>query len=194
MPHIQPREQFSRLIGETYRLWRMRINDRLRPLGLSQARWTTLRALSRGGDAMPQTALAARVGIEAPTLVGILDGLASSGFVRRRASTRDRRIKTVHLTAKALRKLEQIEEVAQVLRREVTRNIDETTLATAIDALELIKTQLVAMAEKPLAAVASPGVTRPRRRSLSVARKAHANEPALLQPRTKRAEMIRPRS
>lgn len=137
----------------------------------------TLRELSRGGDAMPQTELAARVGIEAPTLVGILDGLVGSGFVRRRASTRDRRIKTVHLTAKALRKLDQIEEVAQALRREVTQNIDAATLATAIDALELVKTQLVALAtEKPLATVSSPGVTRPRRRSLRAADKAYSSK------------------
>lgn len=173
MQDLQPREQFSRLIGETYRLWRMRINERLRPLGLSQARWTTLRALSRGGDAMPQMELAASVGIEAPTLVGILDGLVKGGFVQRRASTRDRRVKTVHLTAKALRKLEQIEQVAQALRREVTQRVDAATLATAIDALEVVKHQLVAMAgQKPPAAVTSLDSKRSRRQSLSVARRA----------------------
>lgn len=177
MQPIQPRERFSRLIGETYRLWRMRINERLRPLGLSQARWTTLRALSRGGDAMPQVELAARVGIEAPTLVGILDGLVNSGFVQRRASTSDRRVKTVHLTAKALRKLEQIEQIAQALRHEVTQNVDAATLATAIDALEVVKNQLVSMAAQELPETGtSPVVTPLRRRSLSVARKARSRK------------------
>jgi MarR family transcriptional regulator for hemolysin len=176
MQHMQPREQFGRLIGETYRLWRMRINERLRPLGLSQARWTTLRALSRGGDAMPQVELAARVGIEAPTLVGILDGLAHSGFVQRRASTSDRRVKTVHLTAKALRKLEQIELVAQELRREVTQNVDAATLATAIDALEVVKNQLVSMtAQEPPGTGAPPEVT-PLRRPSARARKARSRK------------------
>jgi len=146
MKQNQSREQFGRLIGETHRLWRIRMNERLRPLGLSQARWGTLRALSCGGDAMPQMELAARVGIEPPTLVNILDGLARSGFVKRRASTTDRRVKTVHLTAKAHRKLEEIEAVAQALRLEITRNIDTATLAAAIDALESVKTQLMGMA------------------------------------------------
>jgi MarR family transcriptional regulator for hemolysin len=133
------------LIGETHRLWRMRLNERLRPLGLSQSRWMTLRALSWGGDAMPQTELAARVGVEAPTLVGILDGLVRGGFVRRRASKRDRRVKTVHLTAKALRKLQQIEQVAQQVRIEVTQSLDGATLATAVAALVLVRNELTKM-------------------------------------------------
>lgn len=95
---------------------------------------------------MPQMELAARVGIEPPTLVHILDGLARSGFVQRRASTTDRRVKTVHLTAKAQRKLEQIEAVAHALRVEITRNIDTATLAATIAALESVKDRLMGMA------------------------------------------------
>lgn len=154
MKQNQSREQVGRLIGETHRLWRLRMNERLRPLGLSQARWTTLRALSRGGDAMPQMELAARVGVEPPTLVGILDGLVRSGFVQRRASSTDRRVKTVHLTAKAQRKLEQIEAVAHTLRMEVTQNIDAATLAAAVSALESIKNQLTGIAAQEKAQTA----------------------------------------
>lgn len=166
MKQNQSREQFAKLIGETHRIWRMRMNERLRPLGLSQARWTTLRALSRGGDAMPQIELAARVGIEPPTLVGILDGLVASGFVQRRASTDDRRVKTVHLTNKAQRKLEQIEAVAQTLRAEVTQHIDAATLAAAIAALEAVRNQLLSMAAEE-----RPQAVRVTKRSSSHARK-----------------------
>jgi MarR family transcriptional regulator, transcriptional regulator for hemolysin len=141
-----PREQFGMLIGETHRLWRTRLNERLRPLGLSQAGWMTLRTLSRGGDAMPQSELAASCGIEAPTLVAIIDSLVRGGFVRRRASTRDRRVKTVHLTAKAHRKLELIEQTAQRVRLESTQTIDRTTLETAVAALLLARDQLTKMA------------------------------------------------
>jgi MarR family transcriptional regulator for hemolysin len=147
MQHHKAREQFGRLIGETYRLWRGHMNERLRPLGLSQARWTTLRELARGGDAVPQAGLAARMGIEAPTLVGILDGLVSSGFVRRRASRSDRRVKTVHLTAKARRQLELIEIVAREVRLDVTRELDPATMNTAIAALEQVKSRLANLKE-----------------------------------------------
>jgi MarR family transcriptional regulator for hemolysin len=149
MQHHKAREQFGRLIGETHRLWRGHMNDRLRPLGLSQARWTTLRELARGGDAVPQAGLAARMGIEAATLVGILDGLVSSGFVRRRPSRSDRRVKTVHLTAKARRQLEVIEIVAREVRLDVTRELDPATMNTAIAALEQVKSRLANLKETP---------------------------------------------
>jgi MarR family transcriptional regulator for hemolysin len=163
MKRIQPREQFGRLLGETHRLWRLRMDERLRPLGLSQARWITLLALARGGDAKPQTELAAAVGVEAPTLVGILDGLVNSGFVRRHVSTGDRRVKTVHLTESARRMLNQIEKVAHDMRREVTAKIDSETLATAIDALEAAKQQLVAMATAEPATAPAASSKRQRR-------------------------------
>jgi MarR family transcriptional regulator for hemolysin len=166
MKKLQPREQFGRLIGEVHRLWRLRMNERLRPLGLSQARWTTLRALSRGGDSMPQTELAASAGVDAPTLVGILDGLVSDGFVSRRASTTDRRVKTVHLTARAKRKLEGIEQVAHTMRLEVTQNIDAASLATAIAALEQVKEQLVETAAQASKSVAKVSRVRPARRDV----------------------------
>jgi MarR family transcriptional regulator for hemolysin len=79
--------------------------------------------------------------------VGILDGLVSSGFVRRRASRSDRRVKTVHLTAKARRQLELIEIVAREVRLDVTRELDPATMNTAIAALEQVKSRLANLKE-----------------------------------------------
>jgi MarR family transcriptional regulator for hemolysin len=146
MTRSQLCEQFGRLVGDAYRLWRLRMNERLRPLGLSQARWLTLRVLRRAGDAIPQTELAARIGIEAPTLVRILDGLARSGYIARRISSSDRRVRTVHLTAKAQRKLGQIEAVADQLRLEVTSGLETAALANAVALLEQVQARLVASA------------------------------------------------
>lgn len=143
MKPAEPREVFGRLIGETQRLWRARMNERLKSLGLSQARWTTLRVLARHGDAMPQSELAARIGVEAPTLVGILDGLVRDGYVSRRASTVDRRVKTIHLTAKALRKSEQIDQIATKLRTEITQAIDAQALAVTVQVLESVRNRLM---------------------------------------------------
>src|ERR1700710_1170580 len=98
---MDDRERLGRLSGEVHRLWRTRLNELLRPLGLSQSRWMALRILSRHPESMPQGELAARLGVEPPTLVAILDGLTRDGFIERRVSTSDRRTKHVHLTAKA---------------------------------------------------------------------------------------------
>ena len=55
------------LVGETARLWRYALDQRLQPLGLSQAKWLVLLHLSRENGLM-QKQLARRVGIEPPTL------------------------------------------------------------------------------------------------------------------------------
>jgi MarR family transcriptional regulator for hemolysin len=157
---LQARERFGQLIGEIHRLWRLRMNDRLRPLGLSQARWTTLRTLRRAGNAIAQTELAARVGVEAPTLVGILDGLVRSGYVVRRVAPHDRRVRTIHLTARAQRQLAKIERVATELRREATRDSSVATLRAASVALEKVRDRLVDTPARPPAARSGRGATR----------------------------------
>jgi MarR family transcriptional regulator for hemolysin len=135
-------ESLGALIGEVHRQWRARLNERLRPLGLSQSRWLTLRVLSRGGTSLQQNALAARLGVEPSTLVGILDGLARDGFIERKSSARDRRIKTVHLTDKARGKIRRIDAIASELRREIMQDLDERALGAAVSALDTIRNRL----------------------------------------------------
>jgi len=161
MTRPEKREALGRLIGETQRMWRARMNERLRPLGLSQARWLTLRRLHRHGAALSQMELASLVGVEAPTLVGILDGLVRDGYVSRRTSRTDRRVKTIHLTTKAHRKIEKIEAVAQQLRLDLMADVDEPALAAAVGVLESIKSRLAALAAEER--VAAPRITRARR-------------------------------
>ena len=139
---IEPDERLGQLIGETHRAWRARLNERLRPLGLSQAGWLTLRVLSRGSGIVSQIELAARLGVEPPTLVGILDGLARDGYILRRKSTTDRRVKTVHLTAKARRKARAIDSIATQLRREIMQDLSPTALQAALAALGSIRNRL----------------------------------------------------
>jgi MarR family transcriptional regulator for hemolysin len=138
------RERLGRLIGETHRLWRTRLNELLRPLGLSQTRWMTLRILSRHPESMPQMELAGRLGVEPPTLVAILDGLTREGFIERRASTADRRMKQVHLTAKARGKLKQIDAIAARLRGDIMQELDDRAVQAAGKALSAIRERLVA--------------------------------------------------
>jgi MarR family transcriptional regulator for hemolysin len=137
------RERLGRLIGEVHRLWRTRLNELLRPLGLSQSRWMTLRILSRHAESMPQVELAMRLGVEPPTLVAILDGLTRDGFIERRASTTDRRTKHVHLTAKARGKIKQIDTLATKLRGEIMQELDDRAVKSAATTLSAIREQLV---------------------------------------------------
>lgn len=132
-------EEFSLLLGEVQRTWRGKLDERLRPLGLSQAKWVALLHLSRSPQAIGQSELASRIGIEGPTLVGLLDRLAKDGYVERRASPSDRRVKLVHLSPKGEQVLQQIKPIASELRAELLGKFTDAQLRDGIGMLRFIK-------------------------------------------------------
>jgi MarR family transcriptional regulator for hemolysin len=131
-------ESFGMLMGETARLWRYALDQRLQPLGLTQAKWLVLLHLSRE-NGLIQKDLAIRVGVEAPTLVVMLDRMAEDGWITRRESSDDRRSKTVHITAKAQDVLKQIRTTATQLRRELLAGIAPKDIERCSDVLAQIK-------------------------------------------------------
>jgi MarR family transcriptional regulator for hemolysin len=131
-------ESFGMLVGETARLWRYALDQRLQPLGLTQAKWLVLLHLSRE-NGLIQKNLAIRVGVEAPTLVVMLDRMAEDGWITRRESSDDRRSKTVHLTTKAQEVLKQIRATATQLRRELLAGIAPKDIERCTDILAQIK-------------------------------------------------------
>ena len=64
--------------------WRWCLDRRLRGTGLTQARWSALLQLARGGEGMTQNRLAEHIGIEAASLVPLLDSLVRAWLVERR--------------------------------------------------------------------------------------------------------------
>jgi len=126
-------------IAEVSRCWRAKLDERLRPLGLSQARWMVLLLLSKRGDGVVQKALAEWLGIEGPTLVRILDRMTEDGWIERRESLTDRRAKTVHLTEQSRAVITQINKVAVKLRSELLANIPAADLEACMRVLRQIK-------------------------------------------------------
>ncbi|MGC3981869.1 MAG: MarR family transcriptional regulator [Steroidobacteraceae bacterium] len=155
-PELDEHEKLGRLIGEVNRLWRSRLNELLRPLGLSQTRWMTLRILSRHGTHMSQVELAARLGVEPPTLVAILDGLTRDAYIERRNSDIDRRSKEVHLTTKARGKVRQIDAMAKKLRTEIMQDLDDRALRAATATLLSLRERLAASDAVTTTVVKSP--------------------------------------
>jgi len=78
-----------------------------------------------------QKELAILLGIEGPTLVGLLDRLAHDGWIERREADYDRRAKTVHLRPKARELLRDINEVAASLRQELLSDMTFEEIAIA---------------------------------------------------------------
>lgn len=132
-------EQLGMAIGEAARCWRTKLDERLRPLGLSQARWMVLLHLSKRGDGVVQKALAEWIGVEGPTLVRILDRMTEDGWIERRESTADRRAKTVHLTKQSRAIIKQIQKVAAQLRGELLAKINPDDMEACMRVLQQIK-------------------------------------------------------
>ena len=132
-------EKIGFLLGETARTWRLKLDARLKPMGLSQAKWRTLLHLSLADEVLTQTEIAARLGIEEPTLVNLLHRLEQGGWVARRNASHDRRCKTVHLGKRAHRIIARINAAADKLRHELLADIPKAELQTCMEVLARIR-------------------------------------------------------
>ena len=143
----------------TARTWRNKLDQRLRPLGLTQGKWITLVHLDSAQKTLTQRELAALVGIEEPTLAGILHRLQSDGWIERHESATDRRCKTVHLRQNSKPILEQIYATARELRHELIADIPTEDLQTCMTVLTRIreKAEIVSRDPAPGAGAKSNG-------------------------------------
>jgi MarR family transcriptional regulator for hemolysin len=132
---VATQDQFGSAIGVFARSWRATLNQRLKPLGLSQSRWRALRFLSRAPEGLTQVDLARMLGIEAPTVTRLVIQLEQDGLVRRRTVAGDARCKTVHLTPKAKKLIVRINAAVSQLRAET---IGRLTDAQALAGLAVI--------------------------------------------------------
>ena len=143
--------EFGLLLFGTARAWRTKLDQRLRPLGLTQGKWRTLIHLSQGGNKLTQKQIAERMGIEEPTLAGLLDRLQEDGWIKRRESPNDRRCKIIHLQRRSKAVLEEIFNTAHGLRHELIDDVPVDDLEACIRVL----TQIRKRAEGPAAAAKS---------------------------------------
>lgn len=127
------------LLNETARVWRTKLDQRLKPVGLSQAKWTTLMHLHFGGGKLTQSEIAARIGVEEPSLATLLHRLENDGWIKRKNAAHDRRCKTVHLQRRSETVLTQISETARKLRHELIENIPQRDLQTCMTVLARIR-------------------------------------------------------
>ena len=132
-------EIFGQLLHGTARAWRQKLDERLKPMGLSQAKWRTLMHLSIAGDALTQAEIAARLGVEEPSMVTLLHRLEREDWITRTNSALDRRCKMVLLGRRAERVIGQINSTAETLRHELMADIPISELQTCMKVLASIR-------------------------------------------------------
>lgn len=94
-----------------------------RTAGITLSQAKIIRALTLGKDGLTQKEIAEGIGIEAPTLVPLIDRMEEAGLVERRQDKSDRRSNRVYLTVKASLLWGAIEESLGQVRKVVQRGI-----------------------------------------------------------------------
>jgi MarR family transcriptional regulator, transcriptional regulator for hemolysin len=134
-------EEFAESLHLAAHSWRIALDRRLRPLGYSRSLWMVLLHVSLK-DGISQGDLAERLGIEAPTLVRLVDRMEAEQLLQRRASETDRRVKHLHLSPAGRKEVERIRAVAAEVRREALTGLDQAEINMAFDVLKKIRSKL----------------------------------------------------
>ena len=124
------------------RRYRTRLNEILRQVGQSQARWDALFWISVSGEGATQSALAERIGVEGPTLVSMLHKLEQEGLVERLGAEGDRRAKTIRLSPAAEAALAQIAALSGPFRDTILADITDQELEVCLSVLDRIMQRL----------------------------------------------------
>ena len=129
-------ERFTSALHNTARAWRSAVDRRLKYLGLSQASWTTIAAAAKASAPLSQAVLAHRLGVEAATMVAMIDRLVKAELVVREPSALDRRVKLVVVTAAGMQLYGKVKAEADLFRNELLAGVDPRQLLVATELLE----------------------------------------------------------
>jgi len=134
-------EQFAESLFLATHAWLIELYRRLRPLGFSHSRWLLLLHLSRH-DGCTHRELAQHIGIEAATLVRLVDHMEKEGLLKRCGSETDRRVKHLHLSDAGKKVVENIRSYAAGLRKEIMSGTSKEDIGIALNVLQNIRNKL----------------------------------------------------
>ncbi|MEJ1962565.1 MAG: winged helix DNA-binding protein [Gammaproteobacteria bacterium] len=118
------------------RRWRKYLDERLRRIGQSQARWEALFAVGMTRDGSALGAIARRVGVEGPTFVRMIAQFEREGLVKRTASSEDRRASIIRITPKGETALAEMRELTTRVRKEFLGDLSVDEVKRMLDMLE----------------------------------------------------------
>lgn len=136
---------FLTLLPRNYWLLRNVVDRHLEPMGLSSAQWRPLLVLNDAPEPMTQVQLARALGLEAPTVVRLLDRLVEGGWAQRHNCPQDRRAYRLALTASGRALCEKIEPVLADLRQQVLGEFTAAELTRAVQLMDQLHQRLSAL-------------------------------------------------
>ena len=126
------RLRFTRRIFFLGRRWKNLINDGLREIGQSHARWITLTWVSLLDGKANHRELAERIGVELPTLIRLLNRLEAEGLVERCSLNGYGRSKAVRLTEAGRPLLDELNRITRQVQADFLEGVDDAELADCI--------------------------------------------------------------
>ncbi len=145
----------GRALFDVVRHWRSALGSRLAPHGLSEATWRVLLHIDLLGGRATQAVLAARIGIEAPTMVRLIDRMERDGWVQRTPSAQDRRINWVEPTADGRKVIRKVSSAASDMRRQALGSLTQQDMEQFLAMVERIEASLADNAPAAATAKAS---------------------------------------
>jgi MarR family transcriptional regulator for hemolysin len=130
------------LLHDVARLGRVAADQRARVGGMTRAQWAILLRLGRH-PGLSQKEIADLLEVTPISVARLVDRLAASGLVERRADAQDRRIWRLHLRPAGVAQLDAIEVQRQALAREIIEGVSAQTRAAMIEGLQRMKRNLL---------------------------------------------------
>ena len=118
------------------RRWRKYLDEHLRRIGQSQARWEALFAVAMSRDGSALGTIAKRVGVEGPTFVRMIAQFEREGLVKRLASSEDRRASIIRITPKGEQVLTQMRDLTTKVRKEFLGDLSVDDVRRMLQMLE----------------------------------------------------------
>ena len=141
------RARLAPLIAHVAREWRRAVDGRVQAYGLTEATWLPLLRIARSETPMRQNELAASLSLDGSSVVRLLDALEDAGLIERCEDRADRRAKSLVLTPRGRRTVDQVERVSLEIRNAVLGDVSDEDLGRAFRMLESVRDRLLSLAD-----------------------------------------------
>ncbi len=135
------KREFAFTIMDVARLLKTYADQRARQFGISRAQWAVLIRIERT-EGLKQSELAEMLDLQPISLTRLLDRLAGSGLIERRADPNDRRANRLFLKPAAKPVLEQLAALGAGMMETVLSGLDDRGIERMLKELGLVKDNL----------------------------------------------------
>ncbi|WP_413529811.1 transcriptional regulator SlyA [Rahnella inusitata] len=135
-------------LARLVRAWRALIDERLKPLELTQTHWVTLHNINMLPPEQSQIQLAKAIGIEQPSLVRTLDQLEEKKLITRQTCASDRRAKRIKLTEESAPIIHKMETVINSTRKEILSGMSAAEIEQLSGMLSRLEKNIASLQSK----------------------------------------------